>query len=79
MYLRGNIFGPLRGDIIIPDFMSGAQPLDEELSGIWIGSKGCVTPLHFDPWCVLHSFSVAGIPPRREPLLPVCTSTVLSA
>eukprot|EP01052_Picozoa_sp_SAG31_P010156 SAG31_NODE_547_length_14228_cov_3.787105_9_plen_214_part_00 len=51
MYLRGNIFPRLRGDISVPDFMSGAtQQLDEELSGIWIGSAGCVTPLHFDPW-----------------------------
>ena len=34
----------------VPAFMSGHADLDEELSGIWIGSQGCVTPLHFDPW-----------------------------
>eukprot|EP01050_Picozoa_sp_SAG11_P031294 SAG11_NODE_9664_length_891_cov_0.993687_1_plen_108_part_00 len=33
-----------------PPFMNGKGDFDSELSGIWIGSAGCVTPLHFDPW-----------------------------
>jgi hypothetical protein len=51
IYLRGAVFNELKGDIDVPTFMDGGPAkLSDDLSGIWIGSKGCITPLHFDAW-----------------------------
>lgn len=51
IYLRGAIFSELKEDITVPTFMDGGPAkLSDDLSGIWIGSKGCITPLHFDAW-----------------------------
>ena len=51
IYLRGALFSAVKEDIEVPQFMEdGAVKLNETLSGIWIGSKGCITPLHFDAW-----------------------------
>jgi hypothetical protein len=51
IYLRGAIFSDLKDDITVPTFMEGGPAkLSDDLSGIWIGSKGCITPLHFDAW-----------------------------
>ena len=51
IYLRGAVFSALKEDIEVPQFMEGGPAkLSDDLSGIWIGSKGCITPLHFDAW-----------------------------
>ena len=51
IYLRGALFDALRGDIEVPSFMEGGNAnLSDTLSGIWVGSGGCITPLHFDAW-----------------------------
>jgi hypothetical protein len=51
IYLRGAVFNELKEDINVPTFMDGGPAkLSDDLSGIWIGSKGCITPLHFDAW-----------------------------
>lgn len=51
IYLRGAVFNELKEDIQVPTFMDGGPAkLSDDLSGIWIGSKGCITPLHFDAW-----------------------------
>lgn len=51
IYLRGAVFNELKQDIAVPTFMDGGPAkLSDDLSGIWIGSKGCITPLHFDAW-----------------------------
>eukprot|EP01126_Amoeba_proteus_P060626 TRINITY_DN8041_c0_g1_i1.p1 TRINITY_DN8041_c0_g1~~TRINITY_DN8041_c0_g1_i1.p1 ORF type:complete len:173 (+),score=31.23 TRINITY_DN8041_c0_g1_i1:562-1080(+) len=55
MYLRQNIFHELAPNIVYPrDLVFGPQPelfrkhFSEKNSMIWIGTKGNITPLHYD-------------------------------
>lgn len=53
IYLRGEIYPEIEEDIIWPQFLLDKN-IDEQfstrLSGIWVGTCGNITPLHYDLW-----------------------------
>lgn len=63
IYLRAPLYSELIPDIDLPIFLLGAKNEREEaeiqfedrISGLWIGSKGNITPLHYDLW---HGFLI---------------------
>lgn len=50
LYLRAPLYPELKGDISFPDVTQEDENYSDDVSGIWIGSKGNITPLHYDLW-----------------------------
>ena len=63
LYARAPLEGGLRAEVSLEGLealvggAAGAHRFKAEKCGVWLGSAGCVTPLHFDLW---HGF-LAGI------------------
>eukprot|EP01126_Amoeba_proteus_P050960 TRINITY_DN6062_c0_g1_i1.p1 TRINITY_DN6062_c0_g1~~TRINITY_DN6062_c0_g1_i1.p1 ORF type:complete len:184 (+),score=45.47 TRINITY_DN6062_c0_g1_i1:726-1277(+) len=53
IYLRAPFYDSLLPDVVLPQFflnLEEGENFRTDISGLWIGTKGNVTPLHYDLW-----------------------------